>query len=74
MLAEEKETPHAGEHTMSTARALFNALCDLGNGLERARDCFMPWTDQWLMFTEMILQVDAMVDTLVHSSGMVDDA
>ena len=34
----------------------------------------MPWTDQWLMFTEMMQQVDAMVDTLVNSGGMVDDS
>lgn len=58
---------------MSTALQLFNALCELGNSLEQCRDLYMPWTDQWLMFTQMIMQLDAMVDTLVNSGGMVND-
>jgi hypothetical protein len=61
---------------MSTALALFQALCDVGNVMEAWRDRFPPASDDWCAATEVLLSVDAMIDTLVLSNGLggADDA
>lgn len=61
---------------MSVALALFDAMCHVGNSLERARDLYKPWSDDWLMLTEILAAVDAAVDILVESTGVggADDA
>jgi len=61
---------------MSVGLTLFRALCDVGNSLERARELYAPWSDDWLMFTEMLATLDAAVAILVESAGIggADDA
>lgn len=58
------------------ALALFRAMCEVGNSLERARELYVPWSDDWLMLTEILANVDAAVDILVESTGVggADDA
>jgi len=58
---------------MSTALQLFRALCDVGNSLERARDLYQPWSDDWVMLTEILATLDAAVDMLVESAGIEED-
>lgn len=61
---------------MSTALALFQHLCDVGNALEMLRDMYVPESDQWLFHTEVLGMLDEAVDMLVHSQGLggADDA
>jgi len=58
---------------MSVGLTLFNALCEVGNSLERARDLYQPWSDDWLMLTEILATLDAVVDILVESAGIGGD-
>jgi hypothetical protein len=58
---------------MSVALALFTALCDVGNALERLRDTYQPMTDAWLWHTEVLGLLDSCIDMLVHSNGIDDD-
>lgn len=61
---------------MSTALALFRAMCDVGNVLEAWRDRYTPASDDWCAATEVLAAVDAIIDTLVLSNGLggADDA
>jgi hypothetical protein len=58
---------------MSTALALFQALCDVGNLLEALRDADTPCSNEWLMHTEVLGLLDAAVDLLVESEGLPGD-
>ena len=57
----------------STGLRLFQQLCDLGNALDAWRNTHPPGSDDWCACTEIILGLDAAIDTLVHSHGMHDD-
>jgi hypothetical protein len=61
---------------MSKALVFFEALCEIGTGLERARDRHAPGSDDWTILTELLGQLDVAVDALVHSTGLggADDA
>ena len=61
---------------MSTALALFQAMCDVGNLLEVWRDRFPPASDDWCACTEILGTLDAAIDILVESHGIggADDA
>jgi len=58
---------------MSTALALFQDLCDIGNALSQVRDRFEPCSDDWTALTCLILALDQAIDRLVHSSGLGGD-
>ena len=55
---------------MSVALALFNALCDVATALEQLREQHAPASDEWCAHTEILLGLDAAIDTLVHSNGL----
>ena len=55
---------------MSVALALFTALCDVGTALEQLRDLHPPGSDAWCALTDIIMSLDAAIDTLVLSSGL----
>jgi hypothetical protein len=55
---------------MSTALALFDALCAVGNALVLLRDREEPCSDRWCDLTCLILQLDATIDFLVRSRGL----
>jgi hypothetical protein len=55
---------------MSTALALFDSLCDVGNALEALRDMYVPESDQWIWHTEVLGLLDMAVDLLVESNGL----
>jgi hypothetical protein len=61
---------------MSTALALFQSLCDVGNALAHVRDTQEPCSDTWTALTCLVLQLDEAIDTLVRSQGLggTDDA
>lgn len=52
------------------ALTLFHQLCDVGNALAHVRDTQAPCSDTWTALTCIILQLDASIDTLVHSRGL----
>jgi hypothetical protein len=58
---------------MSTALALFQAMCDVGNVMEAWRDRFPPASDDWCAATEVLGWLDAAVDLLVESEGLETD-
>lgn len=60
----------------SLGLTLFHALCEVGNGLEYARDRHAPGSDDWTILTEILGWLDGAVDELVHSQGLggQDDA
>ena len=58
---------------MSVALALFNALCDVANALEQLREMHTPGSDAWCACTDIIIGVDTIIDTLVHSNGLQID-
>jgi hypothetical protein len=58
---------------MSTALALFDSLCDVGNALEALRDMYVPESDQWIWHTEVLGLLDLAVDLLVESNGLGGD-
>lgn len=51
---------------MSTdrSRELFPRLCDIGNRLEDVRDSTFPQGALWLQLAEVLLALDAVIDTL----------
>ena len=55
---------------MSKALVFFEALCEIGTGLECARERHAPGSDDWTILTEILAALDAAVDALVHSSGL----
>lgn len=55
---------------MSTALALFNRLCDVGNALAHVRDRQEPCSGTWTALTCVLLTLDAAIDTLVYSQGL----
>jgi hypothetical protein len=61
---------------MSTALALFHALCDVANALECLRNAHAPASETWLALTCLAQELDAMIDLLVQSQGLggQDDA
>ena len=61
---------------MSVGLALFHQLCDVGNALDAWRDRHAPGSDAWCALTDILLGLDAAIDTLVHSQGLggADDA
>jgi hypothetical protein len=55
---------------MSTALALFDSLCDVGNALALLRDAQAPCSDLWCDLTCLLLCLDEAIDTLVGSHGL----
>ena len=58
----------------SLGLTIFKQLCEVGNVLEALRDMFVPESDQWLWHTEVLAELDAVIDTLLHSTGLEEDA
>ena len=52
--------------TVSVALTLFHQLCDVGNALEQLRELHAPGSDDWCACTDIIIGLDAAIDTLVH--------
>ena len=52
------------------ALTLFHALCDVGNALEGWRERFPPGSDDWCTCTDIIIGINTIIETLVHSSGL----
>ena len=52
------------------ALELFHRLCDVGNALDRLRDLHPPGSDAWCACTDILLSLDAAIDTLVLSNGL----
>ena len=55
------------------ALTLFHQLCDVGNALEQLGRCTTPGSDAWCACTDIIIGVDTIIDTLVHSNGLQID-
>jgi hypothetical protein len=58
---------------MSTALALFEDLCAVGNALASYRDRFTPCSDDWTAVTCLLLALDAAIDRLVRSRGLDEE-
>jgi hypothetical protein len=58
---------------LSTALALFDQLCAVGNALVLLQGKEEPCSDRWCDLTCLILQLDATIDLLVRSSGLTCD-
>jgi len=57
----------------TTALCLFEHLCNVGNALATYRDTYEPCSDGWAQLTCVIVSLDAAIDLLVRSSGLVCD-
>ena len=54
----------------STGLLLFQHLVEVGNALEMLRDMFLEESDQWIWHTEVLAELDSVIDMLVRSNGI----
>jgi hypothetical protein len=52
---------------------IFDALCRAGNALDALRELETPGSDAWASLTDMVQQIDAMIDLLVLSAPLGGD-
>ena len=52
--------------SIDRSNALFHRLCDVGNRLEDVRDSTFPQGALWLQLAEVLLELDAVIDTLAE--------
>ena len=54
----------------SLGLTLFQHLVEAGNALEMLRDMFLEESDQWIWHTEVLAELDSVIDMLVRSNGI----
>jgi hypothetical protein len=58
----------------SVSLILFKALCEAADTVEGYRGQYTPGSQEWCALTELVQQVDGLIDTLVLSPAIEEPA
>jgi hypothetical protein len=59
---------------MSVGLILFEALCQAADAVDTQRQQYDPCSQEWLALTQMVDQIDAVIDALVTSAPLEEPA